>query len=85
MESAVVEAEATSSSPSTKQPGRELRSVIQAISQYISGLASGGKSYTYLWDNGQTTATATGLSAGVHTVTLTDGNGCSGTASVTIT
>jgi hypothetical protein len=51
----------------------------------IAGLGGGGKSYTYLWDNGQTTATATGLSAGVHTVTLTDGNGCTGTASVTIT
>jgi Ig-like domain CHU_C associated/Secretion system C-terminal sorting domain len=38
--------------------------------------ASGGcPSYTYLWDNGATTATATGLAAGVHTVTVTEGAG----------
>ncbi|MDR5589564.1 LamG-like jellyroll fold domain-containing protein [Christiangramia sediminicola] len=34
-------------------------------------------SYTYLWDNGQTDETATGLSPGEHTVTVTDANGCS--------
>jgi len=27
---------------------------------------------TFLWDNGETTATATMLDAGVHTVTVTD-------------
>jgi len=34
--------------------------------------------YTYLWDdpNAQTTPTATGLTAGIHILTLTDGNGC---------
>ncbi len=32
--------------------------------------------YTFLWSNGETTATATGLSAGTNTVTLTDANGC---------
>ncbi len=31
--------------------------------------------YTYLWSNGQTTATATGLGAGTHSVTVTDLNG----------
>ncbi|NVK05552.1 MAG: hypothetical protein HWD92_12060, partial [Flavobacteriia bacterium] len=48
--------------------------------------AQGGTSpYTYLWSNGDTTATATGLAAGTHTVTVTDSQGCSDTASVTIT
>lgn len=32
--------------------------------------------YTYAWDNGQTTATATGLDAGVHVVMITDSLGC---------
>jgi hypothetical protein len=41
--------------------------------------------YTYLWSNGQTTATATGLGAGTHSVTVTDLNGTTTTASVTLT
>ncbi len=42
--------------------------------------------YTYLWSNGQTTATATGLSAGVaYTVTVRDANNCTAIASVTLT
>lgn len=48
--------------------------------------ATGGAgSYVYLWDNMQTTSTATNLSVGAHSVTVTDGAGCSATASVTIT
>jgi len=39
--------------------------------------ASGGSTpYTYLWSNGATTATATGLVAGNYTVTVTDARGC---------
>jgi len=33
----------------------------------------------YLWSDGQTTQTATNLSAGTYTVTITDANGCSAT------
>src|SRR5690606_27330849 len=33
--------------------------------------------YTYLWSNGQTTATATGLSADTYSVTVTDAGGSS--------
>ncbi|PCE65053.1 Ig-like domain-containing protein [Sediminicola luteus] len=43
---------------------------------------SGG--YTYLWDNGETTATAIGLDAGVHTVTVTDSNGNTTTCNICI-
>ena len=32
--------------------------------------------YNYLWNNGQTTPTATSLTAGTYTVTVTDVNGC---------
>ncbi len=46
----------------------------------------GNPSYTYLWTpTGQTTATATGLSAGIYTVKVTDSLGCIVTTSVTIT
>ena len=44
----------------------------------------GGGMYTYLWDNNETTATATNLATGPHSVTVTDANGCTATASVTI-
>ncbi|UWX56603.1 hypothetical protein NYZ99_12660 [Maribacter litopenaei] len=32
--------------------------------------------FTYLWDNGETTQTATKLTYGMHSVTITDANGC---------
>ncbi|MFH6987824.1 T9SS type A sorting domain-containing protein [Flavobacterium collinsii] len=40
--------------------------------------------FTYQWSSGATTATATGLTAGNYTCTITDGNGCTNTQSVTI-
>lgn len=47
---------------------------------------TGGQApYTFSWSpSGGTNATASGLTAGVYTVTVTDGNGCQKTASVTI-
>jgi hypothetical protein len=52
----------------------------------INSSGSGGASpYKYSWSSGQTTATANGLSAGTYTVTFTDVNGCSATASSIIT
>ncbi|RYZ52097.1 MAG: hypothetical protein EOP49_10345, partial [Sphingobacteriales bacterium] len=47
---------------------------------------AGTAPYTYLWSNGETTATATALPAGNNTVTVTDANGCSvqGTATIGI-
>jgi gliding motility-associated-like protein len=40
--------------------------------------------YSYLWSDGQTTATATNLMAGAYEVSLTDFNGCETTATVTL-
>jgi len=43
----------------------------------ITVMVSGGTpGYSYLWDNGQTDSVATGLSGGIHTVTVTDTLGC---------
>ncbi len=48
--------------------------------------SGGNPGYTYLWmPGGQTTQTATGLCPGTYTVTVTDINGCTRTATVTIT
>lgn len=41
--------------------------------------------FTYLWNNGQTTATATGLAAGNYTVTVTDSVGSTAIDSVMVT
>ncbi len=40
--------------------------------------------YTYLWANGQTAATATGLNAGFHTVEVTDNKNCKATTLVEV-
>ncbi|TND10553.1 MAG: hypothetical protein FD123_195 [Bacteroidetes bacterium] len=49
--------------------------------------ASGGNGvYTYSWaPSGGTAATASGLTAGTYTCTISDGAGCTGTQTVTIT
>ncbi len=51
-----------------------------------SVIASGGVlPYTYLWSSsGETTSTATDLSAGTHTVVCTDANGCTTNSDTTI-
>jgi hypothetical protein len=44
----------------------------------IAITATGGTApYTYIWNDGQTMATATGLIAAAYDVTVTDANGCS--------
>lgn len=49
----------------------------------VSAIGGAGN-YTYLWNNTQTGATATGLQAGTYTVTVTDQNGCFVTDQVTV-
>jgi hypothetical protein len=52
-----------------------------------SAAVSGGQScqtYTYLWSNGLTTSSITGLAPGGYQLTVTDAAGCTDTASITI-
>lgn len=51
----------------------------------LTAAGSGGDgSYSYDWSNGATGATQSNLSAGTYTVTVTDGNGCTGTVSASL-
>ncbi|MEQ9188495.1 MAG: LamG-like jellyroll fold domain-containing protein [Cryomorphaceae bacterium] len=52
-----------------------------AVNASISG---GTAPYIHQWNNGTTTLVNTGLSAGSYTITITDANGCSDSASVTV-
>lgn len=47
--------------------------------------ANGTFPISYLWDNGQTTSTVNSLTAGTHTVTMTDALGCTHQTTVLIT
>ncbi len=56
--------------------------LVGANSGSLTATATGGSApYTYLWSNGATTSTITGLAAGTYTVTTTSSNGCTKTAS----
>ncbi len=46
---------------------------------------AGTSPYNYNWSNGATSGTANNLAAGNYTVSVTDVNGCSATAAITIT
>jgi len=50
---------------------------------YITGL-TGTSPFTYLWSNGQTTSSITGLTSGSYSVTVTDATGCSAISGATV-
>jgi len=53
-----------------------------SVTLQLSGVTN--PPYSYQWSNGQTNLTATGLCAGVHTCSVTDGVGCLATKQITI-
>jgi subtilisin-like proprotein convertase family protein len=50
----------------------------------VTAYCNNGAALTYLWSNGGTTATITGLSAGIYTVTATTASGATFTATTTV-
>ena len=50
----------------------------------VSNVTGGFGGYTYLWNEGQTTAELTALCAGTYSVTITDSEGCSTTETFVI-
>jgi hypothetical protein len=56
-----------------------------ADGQAVVSATGGAFPYTFAWSDGQTTTFASGLAAGTYSVTVTDANGCEGTAAVTLT
>jgi len=66
-------------------PALQLNVTINEVSNTLIALPSGGAPpYTYLWDTGQTSQSIPS-SPGLHSVTVTDANGCEQSASILIT
>ncbi|MDO9038030.1 MAG: gliding motility-associated C-terminal domain-containing protein, partial [Lutibacter sp.] len=59
--------------------------VLTCITESIELIATVQGAASYLWSNGATTASINVTAAGTYTVTVTGSNGCSATATVTIT
>jgi len=50
-----------------------------------ANMNGGQQPYTYLWSNGSTNPTITGVSAGNYSVSVTTANGCTSTGTITVT
>jgi len=57
---------------------------LQTNGSIISFGSGGTTPYSYLYSNGATTASVTGLAAGTYSVTVTDSRGCIGSTSTTV-
>ncbi|MBO0950121.1 hypothetical protein [Fibrella forsythiae] len=52
----------------------------------VGQLVQGGTgAYSYRWSNGSSTSLLAGITAGTYSLTVTDANGCTGTATTTVT
>lgn len=66
-------------------PGIAITTGFAGCQAYATASATGGLgAYAYLWSNGQSGPSATGLATGQYFVTVTDANGCHATASVNV-
>jgi len=60
-------------------------SCVDEFDGQLSAVATGGTpSYTYLWSNGSTTSTISGLTGGNYSVTITDSQSCISICNVTL-
>ncbi len=57
----------------------------EANGSALGAVIGGTSPYLYSWNNSASTLLASGLTAGIYQVTVTDVNGCSGNTSITIT
>ncbi len=78
----------------TVQEPQPLAATATPVNIACNGAATGGVNvsivggtspFTYSWSNGATTRDITGLTAGTYSVTVTDKNNCTATASATVT
>lgn len=60
-------------------------SVSSGAGEASVAISGGASPYSIVWSNGGTTETITGVPIGDYTVTVTDANGCSSNATVTVT
>ncbi len=67
-----------------KSTGTNPSCAVCADGKATATVTGGTPAYTYSWDNGQTSATATGLNAGTYTCSITDANGCKSSTTVTL-
>lgn len=83
-----------SASATITEPTLLVSTAIVDSNTTCNGLANGGATasalggtapYTYSWSNSATTASITGVIAGTYSVTITDKNGCTDSASAAIT
>ncbi len=74
------------SAPSVSITSTDVTCNGEATGSANTTIVGGSTPYTYSWDDAtaQTTPNATGLTAGTYLVSVTDSNGCTNTASVTI-
>ncbi|MEM6966726.1 MAG: T9SS type A sorting domain-containing protein, partial [Bacteroidota bacterium] len=75
--------------PLAISPGNDLNTILECFGDTDGvidiNVQGGTPGYTYLWSNGETTLPLTGLGAGLFTLTITDGNGCTGDVIFNIT
>jgi len=64
--------------------GSDIRCPLSSDGEVTAVATNGAPPYSYLWDDGTTTAVNTGLAAGTYTVTIRDSEGCEATASASV-
>ena len=65
--------------------GTDLSSCGAGDGSAIAAVAGGVAPYQYIWSNGDSTSSISGLPAGTHSVTIIDANGCTASDAVTLT